>query len=289
MATDTKREPRADKVAAVADIKHRLEESRAVFVTEYRGLSVSQQQRLRRALREASAEYKIYKMTLARRAASDAGLEDLLDLLNGPTGIAFVSDDPVAAAKAMKDIAAEVDAFVLKGGLLAGGMVDAEQIRAIADIEPREVQLSKMAGLLVASLQNMAGLMNTMLSGFVSMMDQLAEKKEAGAAPGGTGEADTTAQADNGDAGDDGASEDAPAESEVPEAAAESEVPEASAESGDEIASAEGAGDEEAGGEEAGGEEGGAPETGDAEAEEPEAPAEGDTEDQTEESESTEE
>ena len=85
-----------------------------MFVTEYRGLSVSEQQRLRRALREASAEYKIYKMTLARRAATEAGLEGLLDMLEGPTGLAFVSDDPVMAAKAMRDIADEVEAFALK-------------------------------------------------------------------------------------------------------------------------------------------------------------------------------
>lgn len=183
MATDTKREPRPEKVETVSDIKDRLESSRAVFVTEYRGLSVAEQQRLRRALREASAEYKIYKMTLARRAESEAGFEELLDMLEGPTGIAFVADDPVMAAKAMKDIAGAVDAFVLKGGVLAGGIVDAAQIRELADVEPRDVQLAKMAGLLIASLQNMAGVMNSMLGGFASMMDQLADKKQSGEAP----------------------------------------------------------------------------------------------------------
>lgn len=104
-------------------------------------------------------------------------------MLEGPTGIAFVADDPVMAAKAMKDIAGAVDAFVLKGGVLAGGIVDAAQIRELADVEPRDVQLAKMAGLLIASLQNMAGVMNSMLGGFASMMDQLADKKQSGEAP----------------------------------------------------------------------------------------------------------
>jgi large subunit ribosomal protein L10 len=235
------RDPRPEKVATVTDIKERFEDSRAVFVTEYRGLSVSEQQRLRRSLREASAEYKIYKMTLARRAAAEAGLDDLLDMLSGPTGLAFVSDDPVMAAKAMRDIASEVEAFALKGGILAGALVDADQIKALAEVEPREVQLSKMAGLLVASLQNMVGVMNSMMTGFATMMDQLAEKKESGEAPAAAEEApaeEASGEAEAAEAPEASDPDEAPAEEEAEEAEAEE------AEDKDEEAEAEADSDE---------------------------------------------
>ena len=110
--------PRADKVQAVAAIKDRIEGANAVFLAEYSGLSVKDQQTLRRSLRSGGAEFKVVKMTLARLAAEELEIDTLNDLLLGPTGLAFADDDAVVAAKALRDFAKEHDVFRIKGGLL---------------------------------------------------------------------------------------------------------------------------------------------------------------------------
>ena len=170
--------PRPEKVQAVEEIKERLENSSATFLTEYRGLSVKAQQNLRRGLRAAGAEFKVVKMTLARRAAEELGLE-ITDELVGPTALAFAGDDPVQAAKALKDFAKENDAFVLKSGLLRGRVLPPEQVSKLADIEPREVLLSKIAGAAKAPLVNFAGMLSSFSRDAASMFSQLLEKKEA--------------------------------------------------------------------------------------------------------------
>jgi large subunit ribosomal protein L10 len=170
---------RPEKVAAVEEIKERLESAEAVFITEYRGLTVGQQQTLRRSLREADAEYKVFKMTLARRAAKEAGFSELLVWLEGPTAIAFTSGDPVPTAKSLKEFSESNDRLVLKGGMLSGATLDAEAVRRLADLEPREVLLAKLAGVLSAPMSKLAGLMSAILRQPVSAMQQLLEKKEA--------------------------------------------------------------------------------------------------------------
>ena len=131
--------PRPEKVQAVADIKESLEESEAVFLTEYRGLSVKAVQELRANLRASGAEYKVVKMTLARLAAGDAGITGLDEYLLGPTALAFAKSDPVATAKALKDFSKSHDVFVLKAGVLSGNILSPEEVSRLADIEPREV------------------------------------------------------------------------------------------------------------------------------------------------------
>ena len=110
--------PRPEKVQAVAEIKERIEGARAVFLTEYAGLSVKDQQTLRRELRANGAEFKVVKMTLARLAAADVESEEFNELLIGPTGLTFSDEDAVTAAKTLKDFAKQHDVFVIKGGLL---------------------------------------------------------------------------------------------------------------------------------------------------------------------------
>ncbi len=169
--------PRPEKVQAVEEIKERLDASRATFLTEYRGLSVTQQQTLRRALRAAGAEYKIVKMTLAKRAADELGLE-IGDELIGPTGLAFASDDPVPVAKALRDFAKENESFVLKSGLLGTVVLPPEQVTKLADIEPREVLLSKIAGAAKAPMAKMAGMFASFTRDAASMFSQLLDRKE---------------------------------------------------------------------------------------------------------------
>ncbi len=219
--------PRPEKVQAVEEIKERLENSSATFLTEYRGLSVKAQQNLRRGLRAAGAEFKVVKMTLARRAAEELGLE-ITDELVGPTALAFAGDDPVQAAKALKDFAKENDAFVLKSGLLRGRVLPPEQVSKLADIEPREVLLSKIAGAAKAPLVNFAGMLSSFSRDAASMFSQLLEKKEAEApAEEAPAEEAPVAEAPVEQApAEEAPAEEAPAEEAPAEEAAAAETPE---------------------------------------------------------------
>lgn len=187
--------PRPEKVQAVAEIKERLEQAQAVFLAEYAGLSVKEQQTLRRGLRAGGAEFKVVKMTLARRAAAELELADLDELFLGPTGIAFADGDPVTAAKALKEFAKENEALLIKGGLLGREFLSPERISELAEIESREVLLSKIAGVMQAPMANLAGLLAAMPRNMASALQQLVEKKEeAGGDASPAAEADTAAE-----------------------------------------------------------------------------------------------
>jgi large subunit ribosomal protein L10 len=153
--------PRAEKVAVVTEVRERLSTADAALLTEYRGLSVAAMATLRRALREAGGEYKIYKNTLVAFAAQDLGLE-LGEMLTGPTAIAFVDGDAVSVAKALRDFARTNPALVVKGGLLGTDVLDASGARALADVEPREVLLARLAGAFAAPMQQFAGLLQAL-------------------------------------------------------------------------------------------------------------------------------
>jgi large subunit ribosomal protein L10 len=170
--------PRPEKVQAVEEIKDRLESSEATFLAEYRGLSVKQQQALRRGLRDAGAEFKVVKMSLARRAADELGIDFGSDLA-GPTALAFANGDPVPVAKALRDFGKENDAFVLKSGLFGGNVLPPEQVTKLADIEPREVLLGKIAGAAKAPLYSLAGMLSSFNRNAAAVFSQLLEKKES--------------------------------------------------------------------------------------------------------------
>ncbi len=136
---------RADKAAAVADIAEQFKEATATLITEYRGLTVANLAELRRSLGGA-ATYSVAKNTLVKRAASEAGVEGLDELFAGPTAIAFVSGEPVDAAKAIKTFAKDHKALVIKGGYMDGRALTVAEVERIADLESREVLLAKLAG-----------------------------------------------------------------------------------------------------------------------------------------------
>ena len=160
--------PRPEKVAKVAELEKLFEGTDTVVLTEYRGLDVPALAELRRELREAGGEYKIYKNTLVRFAARTAGL-DLDELLTGPTAIAFVGErpdgspgDPAAAAKVLRDFAKRNEALVVKGGIVDGAPMTVAQLVALADLPSRDVLLAKLAGGLAAPLQQFASLLQAM-------------------------------------------------------------------------------------------------------------------------------
>jgi large subunit ribosomal protein L10 len=188
--------PRPEKVAVVDEVRERLEEADAALLTEYRGLDVDALAQLRRALRDAGGEYKIYKNTLVRLAARQAGL-DIEELLVGPTAIAFVGERPdgapadaVLVAKALRDFARTNPALVVKGGVMDDRALSAAEARALADVEPREVLLARFAGALAAPMQQFAGLLQALPRNFAYGLAALIEEK--GGAPGPEAAADDT-------------------------------------------------------------------------------------------------
>ena len=186
--------PRPEKVAVVDEVKGRFDAADAAILTEYRGLSVGELATLRRSLRAAGGDYKIYKNTLVRFAAQAQGLDELVPLLIGPTAIAFVEGDAVSVAKALRDFARTNPNLVVKGGLLGTGILTAKEATALADIPPREVLLARLAGGLAAPLQQFAGLLQALPRNLAYGLQALIEKGGApgSPAPAGTDEADST-------------------------------------------------------------------------------------------------
>src|SRR5436305_11913738 len=121
---------RPEKDASVEEIRGKLETARAAVLTEYRGLKVSELADLRASLRAAEAEYKVYKNTLARRAAEQAGLSELISLLEGPTAITFVKGDAVGVAKALRDYSRGNPNLVVKGGILGNRVIQPSDVAA---------------------------------------------------------------------------------------------------------------------------------------------------------------
>ncbi|MEU1527806.1 50S ribosomal protein L10 [Nocardia rhamnosiphila] len=167
-----------EKVAAVAEIAEQFKGSTAAVVTEYRGLSVGALTELRRAL-GADATYSVAKNTLVKRAAAEAGVEGLDDLFVGPTAIAFISGEPVDAAKALKTFAKDHKALVIKGGYMDGAPLSVSEVERIADLESREVLLAKLAGAMKGNLAKAAGLFNAPASQVARLAAALQEKKQA--------------------------------------------------------------------------------------------------------------
>lgn len=172
--------PTPEKVQAVADIREKLEGAEAVFLTEYRGLTVSAVQELRKSIRDSGGEYKVVKMTLTKLAAEEAGIDGMSEYLSGPTALAFADDDPVATAKALKDFSKTHDVFVLKAGFFSGDVLSPEEVSKLADLQPREVLLAMIAGAAKAPLYKAAGMFGSFNRDAASMFSQLLDKKESG-------------------------------------------------------------------------------------------------------------
>ncbi len=178
MTTKTEN-PRPEKVAVVDEIAAKLASADAVFVSEYRGLSVKALAGLRRQLRDVGSEHKVYKNTLARLAAERSGLDGLVELLVGPTALTFVSGDAAAAAKALRDYSKTNPLLVLRGGALSGAVLSASDVEALAELPSREVLLSMFAGALQAPLVKTAGLLQALPRNFAYGLSALIDQKAA--------------------------------------------------------------------------------------------------------------
>lgn len=178
------------KQAAIAELTDKFRESGAAVLTEYRGLTVAQLKELRNSLR-ANGSYSVVKNTLTDIAAKEAGVTAFEGKMTGPSAIAFITGDPVEAAKSLRDFAKAHPLLVIKGGYLDGKSLSAEEITKLADLESREVLLAKMAGAMKASLSQAVYLFAAPLSQAARTVDALRAKveSEGGAAAGSTEEA----------------------------------------------------------------------------------------------------
>ena len=168
---------RADKASAVAELTDDFRNSSATVLTEYRGLTVAQLTELRRSLGNQT-KYSVSKNTLAKRAATDAGIQGLDELFSGPTALAFVNGDPVEAAKSLRAFAKAHPVLVIKGGVFEGKAISAAEVNQIADLEPREVLLAKLAGAMKGNLTKAAGLFQAPLVQVARLAAALHEKRE---------------------------------------------------------------------------------------------------------------
>ena len=167
----------SEKTAAVAELTELFRTSTAAVLTEYRGLTVAELKQLRRALGE-NAHYAVVKNTLSEIAAKEAGIDAFAGKMSGPSAIAFVSGDPVDAAKAMRDFAKDHEALIVKGGYMDGQYLDDAAVKKLADLESREVLLAKLAGAMKGNLYKAAYTFQAPLSQAVRTVDALRAKVE---------------------------------------------------------------------------------------------------------------
>ncbi|MEX0836250.1 MAG: 50S ribosomal protein L10 [Nitriliruptor sp.] len=244
--------PRPDKVAVVDDVKSGLTDSAATLLTHYRGLSVTEMAELRIKLREAGARYRVAKNTLARRAATDAGMAELVELLDGPTALVFCSEDPVAPAKALKAFAKDHPALVIRGGYLDGVVLDDTAAIKLAGLASKEELLAQLAGLMYGALANTARLLQAPIEKQARLVQALIDaggNPDVAEAPAAEAEPaaaeDAPAAADEAPAADAAAPAEAEADAEAPEAEGKPDDAPA-AEATDDAAEGETTGDEPA-------------------------------------------
>ena len=167
------------KQAIVQEIADKMKNAQGTVVVEYRCLKVEEVTELRKKARENNIDYKVYKNSMMRFAAKEAGVEGLLDVLVGPTAIAFCEDDPVAPAKLINDFAGEHKALEIKAGVVEGKVLDVAGVKELAELPPREVLVAKVLGGLNAPISGFANVLNANLKGLVVALNAIAEQKGA--------------------------------------------------------------------------------------------------------------
>jgi large subunit ribosomal protein L10 len=208
---------RDEKAAAIAEIAGDISESQAIFAVDPTGLSVSQAAEIRTNLRNADARLRVVKNTLTERAADEAGVESLKELLQGPTALTFVRGDAAAAAKAISDYARATDLLPFKGGYMDGAALTIDEIKAIAKLPSRDVLYGQLVGMVASPITGLARGLNALLSGVAIALGQVQAKAEAGEIQlgGGAGEPAPAEEAPAAEAeapADEAPAEEAPAE-----------------------------------------------------------------------------
>lgn len=176
---------REQKAATIEALAAEIDSADAVFVVDYRGISVAQAAELRSKLREADASFQVVKNSLTERAADQVGAESLKALLSGPTALTFVRGDAALAAKAVADQARATQLLPFKGGLMNGDVLDADQIRAISRLPSREVLYGQLVGIVASPISGLVRTLNALVGGLAVALGQVQAKKESGEIPAG--------------------------------------------------------------------------------------------------------
>ena len=171
--------PNAQNKEMLASIKEDLTDVSAVWVVDYRGLTVKEIQNLRNSIREADGSMKVYKNTLMHIALEELEMASMDEILEGPSAFVFAGADPVASAKALKEFAKTNDKLEVKGGLMDGAFVNAEQVQAVADLPSREQLFGQLADLINGFARRIAVSINDMPSSIARAVNQVAEQKPA--------------------------------------------------------------------------------------------------------------
>ena len=167
---------REEKAAIIEDLRERLRGTDLAIVTDYRGLTVGQMQTLRRELRAAGGQFKVAKNTLLRLAAEREDQADLASILEGPSGIAFAEGDMVTVAKALTTFAKRVDSLEVRGGLMNGQAISAEEVGALASLPSREELLAKMLGSMQAPATNLVGVLSAVARSLAYVLQARADQ-----------------------------------------------------------------------------------------------------------------
>ncbi|MBI2201177.1 MAG: 50S ribosomal protein L10 [Armatimonadetes bacterium] len=170
---------RPEKENQVQSIRDRLKVVAAAILTDFRGLNVGEIARLRGKLRDAGVEYKVVKNTLFERAAQSLGISGLEPYLQGPTAVAFSREDPIAPAKILAEYIRQMKKLALKGGLVEGRVMTADQIKALADLPSKNQLLSMVLGNLKSPMAGVAGVLVALQRNLVYALDQIQKQKEA--------------------------------------------------------------------------------------------------------------
>ena len=169
-----------NKQQVVTEMHEKLSKAKAVFLADFRGMSVDKATTLRNDLRKAEVEYKVVKNTLLELASAETDAAALVQHFKGPTAVAMTYSDPVAAAKVLAKYAKEQQAtFKLKAGVLSGKMISVPEIQALSELPSREVLIAKMLGSMNAPATNFVGVLAAVPGTFVRALDAIRQKKEA--------------------------------------------------------------------------------------------------------------
>ena len=166
-----------EKQVIIQEIVEKINRSQSMVLCDYRGLNVAQVTELRRRLREAGVEYKVLKNTMVRFAAREAGIDGLDDILNGPTAVAFGISDPVAPAKIISEFAKTNDKLQIKAGVLDKKVLTAENVKALADIPPREVLLSMVLRGMQGPISGLVNVLQGNIRNLAYVLAAIQEKK----------------------------------------------------------------------------------------------------------------
>lgn len=167
------------KAQIVEEIKEKISSSQSMVLVDYRGLNVAQLTELRKRYRDAGVDYKVYKNTMMRFAFKELGLEDFNEYLKGPSAVAFGMNDPVSAAKVSTEFAKTNDKLEIKAGIVDGKVINAEGVKNLAELPPREVLIAQVLGGFNAPIQGFANVLQGTIRGLAIALNAIAEKKSA--------------------------------------------------------------------------------------------------------------